>query len=180
MTMEKKTKKIIAFMMTALLSVMVLTACSSSDSPKSSADDSNTTASQALTKDEYVEKVKSLSTEISEVTAKYSTDMQSTDQATVADATKKLIGEIKPIYEELGNLNAPEEFASQQEKIKSGCTASVETLDLSLELIQLGLGETQASAEDLTAKMTELNSKITELSSQAQGLTTALQEVMAS
>ena len=33
MTMEKKTKKIIAFMMTALLSVMVLTACSSSDSP---------------------------------------------------------------------------------------------------------------------------------------------------
>ena len=146
MTMEKKTKKIIAFMMTALLSVMVLTACSSSDSPKSSADDSNTTASQALTKDEYVEKVKSLSTEISEVTAKYSTDMQSTDQATMADATKKLIGEIKPIYEELGNLNAPEEFASQQEKIKSGCTASVETLDLSLELIQLGLGETQASA----------------------------------
>ena len=176
MTMEKKTKKIIAFMMTALLSVMVLTACSSSDSPKSSADDSNTTASQALTKDEYVEKVKSLSTEISKVTAKYSTDMQSTDQATMADATKKLIGEIKPIYEELGNLNAPEEFASQQEKIKSGCTASVETLDL----IQLGLGETQASAEDLTAKMTELNSKITELSSQAQGLTTALQEVMAS
>ena len=82
MTMEKKIKKIIAFMMTALLSVMVLTACSSSDSPKSSADDSNTTASQALTKDEYVEKVKSLSTEISEVTAKYSTDMQSTDQAT--------------------------------------------------------------------------------------------------
>ena len=74
MTMEKKIKKIIAFMMTALLSVMVLTACSSSDSPKSSADDSNTTASQALTKDEYVEKVKSLSTEISEVTAKYSTD----------------------------------------------------------------------------------------------------------
>ena len=178
MTMEKKIKKIIAFMMTALLSVMVLTACSSSDSPKSSADDSNTTASQTLTKDEYVEKVKSLSTEISEVTAKYSTDMQST--ATMADATKKLIGEIKPIYEELGNLNAPEEFASQQEKIKSGCTASVETLDLSLELIQLGLGETQASAEDLTAKMTELNSKITELSSQAQGLTTALQEVMAS
>ena len=165
MTMEKKIKKIIAFMMTALLSVMVLTACSSSDSPKSSADDSNTTASQALTKDEYVEKVKSLSTEISEVTAKYSTDMQSTDQATMADATKKLIGEIKPIYEELGNLNAPEEFASQQEKIKSGCTASVET---------------QASAEDLTAKMTELNSTITELSSQAQGLTTALQEVMAS
>ena len=53
----------------------------------------------------------------------------------MADATKKLIGEIKPIYEELGNLNAPEEFASQQEKIKSGCTASVETLDLSLELI---------------------------------------------
>lgn len=105
MTMEKKIKKIIAFMMTALLSVMVLTACSSSDSPKSSADDSNTTASQALTKDEYVEKVKSLSTEISEVTAKYSTDMQSTDQATMADATKKLIGEIKPIYEELGNLN---------------------------------------------------------------------------
>ena len=83
-------------------------------------------------------------------------------------------------FGELGNLNAPEEFASQQEKIKSGCTASVETLDLSLELIQLGLGETQASAEDLTAKMTELNSKITELSSQAQGLTTALQEVMAS
>ena len=95
--------------------------------------------------------------------------MQSTDQATMADATKKLIGEIKPIYEELGNLNAPEEFASQQEKIKSGCTASVETLDLSLELIQLGLGETQASAEDLTAKMTELNSKITELEQSGAG-----------
>ena len=177
MTIGKKTKKVTALVMTALMSVMVLTACAGSDPQKSSADNPNT-ASQALSKDEYVEKVKSLSMSISEVTEKYSADMQSTDQNTMAEATKKLIGEIKPIYEELGSLNAPSEFSSQQEKIKSGCAASVETLDLSLELIQLGLGETQGSAEDITAKITELNGKIGELSSQAQGLTTALQEVM--
>lgn len=172
-----KAKKITALALTLLMSLTVLTACGDQKTPASSADQQKT-ESQVLTKDEYVEKVKNLSMEVSEITNKYSADIQSSDVNAAADATSQLIGEIKPIYEEMGALNAPEEFASQQSTIKAGCDASVEILNLSLELIDLGRGKIEGNEEEIANKVTELNSKITDLTSQAQEMTAAITEVI--
>ena len=170
-----KAKKITALALTLLMSLTVLTACGDQKTPAFSADQQK---KQVLTKDEYVEKVKNLSMEVSEITNKYSADIQSSDVNAAADATSQLIAEIKPIYEEMGALNAPEEFASQQSTIKAGCDASVEILNLSLELIDLGRGKIEGNEEEIANKVTELNSKITDLTSQAQEMTAAITEVI--
>ncbi len=132
-----------------------------------------------MNRDEYIDRVIYLSDEISEITDRYSVDLDSDDTAIVTEATREMIGEMKPVYVQLGQLPAPEEFSSQQERIKEGCDASVEALDLSLELLDLGQGNTQGedNAQKVTDKIKELSTKMIELEDQASGLTTAITEV---
>lgn len=174
---SKETKKFIALTLTVLMSITILTSCGGQKSPSSSADPQKT-ESQVLSKEEYVDKVKSSSNEISEISNKYSADMQSSDTNTAADATTAFVNEIRPIYEELAALNAPEEFSSQQGKIKKGCEASLEILDLSVELIELGRGDIQGKEEEIAEKVTQINSKMSELMDQAQDMTSAINEVV--
>ena len=132
-----------------------------------------------LDRDEYIDRVIYLSDEISEITNRYSVDLDSGDTTVVTEATREMIGEMKPVYVQLGQLMAPEEFSSQQAKIKEGCDASVEALDLSLELLDLGQGHAQGedNAQRVTEKIKELSTKMIELEDQASGLTTAITEV---
>ena len=114
-----KAKKITALALTLLMSLTVLTACGDQKTPASSADQQKT-ESQVLTKDEYVEKVKNLSMEVSEITNKYSADIQSSDVNAAADATSQLISEIKPIYEEMGSSQCSGRIRFSAEYDKSG------------------------------------------------------------
>lgn len=174
--MKKNLKKVFACCMVLVMAMAVFTACGEKSGGNGGS--SEPEKKTELTKEEYQAKITDISGQISEITSKYSADMNSGDVEKVASATKSMIDEIKPLYTELGNLAAPAEFKDQQATIKEGCDASIKTLDLSLELIELSTNADQANAEDITAKMQELTSQMTELQEKAASLTTALQEVL--
>ena len=102
---------------------------------------------------------------INEISDKIDDAMSDADNTT-PDGIKKYINIIEPLYEELSNLNAPDEFKDIQEIIKSGCKASLEILDLSRQIL-----------ED-PSKAIELTEKIADLQSQVSDFGSALQEVI--
>lgn len=177
--MKKNLKKVFACCLVLVMAMAMFTACGDKNGGNSGNSGSSEPEKKTeLTKEEYQAKITDISGQISEITSKYSADMNSGDVTKVAAATKSMIDEMKPLYTELGDLAAPAEFKDQQTTIKEGCDASLETLDLSLELIELSTNADSANTEDITAKMQELTSQMTELQEKATALTTALQEVL--
>lgn len=174
--MKKNLKKVFACCLVLVMAMAMFTACG--EKAGGNGGSSEPEKKTELSKEDYQAKITDISGQISEITSKYSADMNSGDVAKVAEATKAMIAEMKPLYTELGDLAAPAEFKDQQATIKEGCDASLKTLDLSLELIELSMDADQPDAENITTKMQELTSQMTELQEKAASLTTALQEVL--
>ncbi len=178
--MKKNLKKILVFGLTILMSMAMLTACGGDGNNGNSSDTPSSGQSSAspLTKDEYIQQITDISTQITEISSKYSDDMNSGDTTKTAEATRNMVAELKPLYDQLSNLSAPEEFAEQQSRITEGCEASLEALDLSLEVIDLSLSSDGSDVTDATAKMQELTDQINSLEEKANAMQTALTEIM--
>lgn len=123
------------------------------------------TASGELTEDGYVEKVNSIMAEVQKQSTELMAGIDVTDTDSVATATKDLIGTVKPMYEELANLQAPAKYADAQAKMKSGADASVQLLQLSLDVL-----ESQGDPD----KVAELQEKMAELGILAQDINSAM------
>ena len=98
-------------------------------------------------------------------------------QGALASLTET-VNQMRPLYEELANLPAPEAFAEAQAKIKEGSEASIEILDLTLEMMELA--SNPDTMEEAQEKMTELTEKMNSYSDQASKLTEGLTEVLGS
>ncbi len=170
--MKRNRKKIWSCLVMILLFASVLSACGNNSAGSGSSQDESS-ADAPMTKEEYVAEVNSICDEILTVSSKYEDDMNSGDVAQALEATKSMVGEIRPLYVDLGELKAPAEFEEQQSKIKDGCDASVEVLDLSVQLMEME--DADQSQEDIQS----ISERITELSPKLSDLNTVLSEVRA-
>lgn len=117
-------------------------------------------AGDALSEEDYMAKIGELSGKIATESAPYAT-IDTTDLATAIPQVQEMGKALKPLYEELANLQAPEKYAEAQAKIKSGASASAELLEISLEILENG-------GDD--AKVAELQEKYANLQTAANDL----------
>ena len=143
-------------------------------------DDKQDTGSETLTEEEYKAKITEIGNKVSELTQDVTAaQSQATEdpQGALASLTET-VNQMRPLYDELANLPAPEKFAEAQAKIKEGSEASIEILDLTLEMMELA--SNPDTMEEAQEKMTELTEKMTSYSDQASKLTEGLTEVLGS
>ena len=143
-------------------------------------DDKQDTDSETLTEEEYKAKITEIGNKVGELTQDVTAaQSQATEdpQGALASLTET-VNQMRPLYEELANLPAPEVFAEAQAKIKEGSEASIEILDLTLEMMELA--SNPDTMEEAQEKMTELTEKMNSYSDQASKLTEGLTEVLGS
>ncbi len=143
-------------------------------------DDKQDTGSETLTEEEYKAKITEIGNKVGELTQDVTAaQSQATEdpQGALASLTET-VNQMRPLYEELANLPAPEAFAEAQAKIKEGSEASIEILDLTLEMMELA--SDPDTMEEAQEKMTELTEKMNSYSDQASKLTEGLTEVLGS
>ncbi len=159
--MKGRTLKSLICLVSLCAVVLLMTACgdntggnggSSADEPKAQ-----------LTKEEYLSEVNSKCDEIAELSMQYQADVDMNDLEKALSATKSMVENVKPLYEELGALNAPAEFQDKQKEIKEGCDASAELLELSLQLIEMESAQDVTEIQSITDKIQELTPKVTQL-----------------
>ena len=169
-------KTLVLTLVLAMVMAFTLAGCGGGDDGGKDADKGG-----ALSEKDYVAKVSELYGNIESTSADAMAGVDTTDTQAVIDATQQMINDVKPIFEELGGLQAPEKYADQQAKIKAGCEASVKTLDLSLELTEMAVDAQngKVSAEDTQKKTQEITSQMAELQAVAADFSTAIAEVMA-
>lgn len=133
---------------------------------------------EALSEEDYKAKITEIGNKVAELTndVNAAQTKASTDPEGAINDLIDIVAEMKPLYQELADLKAPEKFVEAQKKIKSGCEASVEMLDLTVEMMELAVDPEQA--DKAQEKLTELTEKMTEYQADAQTLTEGLQEVM--
>lgn len=193
---SKTMKKLMALLMAAAM-MLSLSACSKDEEPKDDGGDKPGVADsdkkddvkndneepkddggEALSEEDYKAKITDIGNKVAELTN--DVNAAQTKAATDPEGAIKdlidIVDEMKPLYQELADLKAPEKFAAAQAKIKSGCKASVEMLDLTVEMMQLAVDPEQA--DKAQEKLTELTEKMTEYQADAQTLTEGLTEVM--
>ena len=195
---SKTMKKLMALLMAAAMTLS-LSACSK-DEPKDDGgnnpgvsdadkkddannqdnkqDDKQDEGGEALSEEDYKAKITEIGNKVAELTndVNAAQTKASTDPEGAINDLIDIVAEMKPLYQELANLKAPEKFADAQAKIKSGCEASVEMLDLTVEMMELAVDPDQA--DKAQEKLTELTEKMTEYQADAQTLTEGLTEVM--
>ena len=133
-----------------------------------------------LTEEEYKAKITEIGNKVGELTEDVTAaQSQATEEPQGAlTSLTETVNQMRPLYDELANLAAPENFADAQAKIKEGAEASVEILDLTLEMMELA--SNPDTIEEAQTKMTELTEKMTSYSDQASKLTEGLTEVLGS
>lgn len=190
---SKTMKKLMALLMAAAM-MLSLAACSK-DEPKNDGNDTpgvsdsdkkddkkeadkKDEGGDALSEEDYKAKITEIGNKVAELTndVNAAQTKASTDPEGAINDLIDIVAEMKPLYQELADLKAPEKFAEAQKKIKSGCEASVEMLDLTVEMMELAVDPEQA--DKAQEKLTELTEKMTEYQADAQTLTEGLQEVM--
>lgn len=129
----------------------------------------------ALSDEDYKAKVEEIYNGITATSTELMAAVDQTDVEATMEAMTTLVTTVKPMYEELAGLVAPETYAEAQAQIKSGADASVELLNLTLEMLALGDGASDADAE---AKVAELQEKMTSFTTSAQDLTTGITTVL--
>ena len=191
---SKSMKKLMALLMAAAM-MLSLAACSKDEEPK---DDGGSTpgvsdndkkdehgtpddtqdSGEALSEEDYKAKITEIGNKVTELTndVNAAQTKAATDPEGAINDLIDVVAEMKPLYQELADLKAPEKFAAAQAKIKSGCEASVEMLDLTVEMMELAVDPEQA--DKAQEKLAELTEKMTEYQSDAQTLTEGLTEVM--
>ncbi|MBC8536214.1 hypothetical protein [Feifania hominis] len=161
--MKTTIKRLSCVLMAAVL-LVALCACGGSGDGK-------------LSEKDYLAKVTEISTSISDITNSGMGDVDQSDPQAMLDASKDMLDKMRPLYEELGGLQAPDKFADAQSKIKAGCDANLKVLDLSVELYEIALdpdvsdADKQAKALELTEEMTSLTDTVSDF---AEGLTEVL------
>ena len=190
---SKTMKKLMALLMAAAM-MLSLAACSK-DEPKNEGNDTpgvsdgdkkddnkeadkKDEGGEALSEEDYKAKITEIGNKVAELTndVNAAQTKASTDPEGAINDLIDIVAEMKPLYQELADLKAPEKFVEAQKKIKSGCEASVEMLDLTVEMMELAVDPEQA--DKAQEKLTELTEKMTEYQADAQTLTESLQEVM--
>ena len=180
---SKSMKKLMALLMAAAM-MLSLAACSKDEEPKddggstpgvsdndkkdeNGTQDDKQDSGEALSEEDYKAKITEIGNKVTELTndVNAAQTKAATDPEGAINDLIDVVAEMKPLYQELADLKAPEKFAAAQAKIKSGCDASVEMLDLE-------------QADKAQEKLAELTEKMTEYQSDAQTLTEGLTEVM--
>lgn len=127
--------------------------------------------------DDYKAKVTEIYQTIETESQTYASSLDPNDIEGMVSTTKEFAEKMKPYYDQLAALEAPEEFKDEQAKIKAGAEASSEMLDLSVELFKLqGDPDAAAKAQD---KVTELTTKMSDLTAKAQDFEAAINTVTA-
>lgn len=177
--MKHNLKKIFAAFCLAAVMATALTGCGGGDKPAASgagSAGSSASVTAELSEEEYVTKVKDFYEDVTKISTEAMSGVDATDPKATIDATKGMIEQVTPLYEELGALNAPAAYKDQQAKIKAGCDASVETLQLSMEMLEMSTSGDTSSA-DAQAKLTELTEKMQGLTAVLTDFQTALTEI---
>ena len=191
---SKSMKKLMALLMAAAM-MLSLAACSKDEEPKddggstpgvsdnykkdeNGTQDDKQDSGEALSEEDYKAKITEIGNKVTELTndVNAAQTKAATDPEGAINDLIDVVAEMKPLYQELADLKAPEKFAAAQAKIKSGCEASVEMLDLTVEMMELAVDPEQA--DKAQEKLAELTEKMTEYQSDAQTLTEGLTEVM--
>ncbi len=191
---SKSMKKLMALLMAAAMTLS-LAACSKDEEPKddggstpgvsdndkkdeNGTQDDKQDSGEALSEEDYKAKITEIGNKVTELTndVNAAQTKAATDPEGAINDLIDVVAEMKPLYQELADLKAPEKFAAAQAKIKSGCEASVEMLDLTVEMMELAVDPEQA--DKAQEKLAELTEKMTEYQSDAQTLTEGLTEVM--
>lgn len=168
----KKLLKKLGIISLILMLVFSLGACG--EDSTGNKDDGQKSSAQ-MTEDDYKAKVEEIYNSITVASQEAMTGIDTTDLEATVTATKSLLVKVRPLYEELGGLNAPDAFKSSQEKIKTGADASLELLDLSAEMFDMQANPDQ---EKISEKLTELTEQMANFQTKAQDLATGLEEVM--
>ena len=191
---SKSMKKLMALLMAAAM-MLSLAACSKDEEPKddggstpgvsdndkkdeNGTQDDKQDSGEALSEEDYKAKITEIGNKVTELTndVNAAQTKAATDPEGAINDLIDVVAEMKPLYQELADLKAPEKFAAAQAKIKSGCEASVEMLDLTVEMMELAVDPEQA--DKAQEKLAELTEKMTEYQSDAQTLPEGLTEVM--
>ena len=169
----------------ALVLSLSLTACSPKEEASTGDDTTNTEqsaepeASADLSDEDYVAKVTELYTAIQTDSLAAMEGVDQTDMTQMVDATKKMVENVKPYYDELATLKTSGQYKEAQEQITTGAVASSKMLDISLELMEMGTNPGSASEEELQKKAEELQAQVATFSTDAQMLATGISTVMA-
>ena len=187
-----KLKRLAALLLAAGM-VLTLVGCSKDDGKTNEPNTSNSQSgekenntnkepeengSKTLSEEEYKAKITEIGNKVGELTNDVTAaqSQASEDPQGALASLTETVNQMRPLYEELANLAAPEAFADAQAKIREGSEASVEILDLTLEMMELA--SNPDTAEEAQAKMEELTEKMTSYSDQASKLTEGLTEVL--
>lgn len=78
-----------------------------------------------MSEEEYKAKVQEIGEKITELSSDVTSleSQASTDPQGAIDGLTEIINEMRPLYDELANLKAPEKYADAQAKIKEGSSA---------------------------------------------------------
>lgn len=158
-----KRKLLTKFCIIASIITISFAGCKGDNSNKQQSDDTSINENEEnkrLTPEEYKEKINEIYTSIQTEIESAATNLNSTDLITSNNARKALSEKLKPIYEQLTVLNAPEDYTEAQEKIKVGAETAIEALNLSIQMINLGTEVTTEQQAELTAQMDNLIEKM--------------------
>lgn len=172
--MSKLLKKLGVATLTLML-VFSLAACGGDSTGGGDVANNDQPAGQ-MSEEDYKAKVEEIYTSITTISQEEMSAVDPSDMDSTVTAMTSMIEKVRPLYAELGELQAPDSFKSSQEKIKSGTDASVALLDLSMEMFEMQ--SNPPDAETAAAKIKELTDKTAEFQTKAQDLTTGLSEVL--
>ena len=172
-------KRVLALFIVSIMAFSIA-GCSSGGETTSQTTDTTqeTTETTAMTEEEYISKVTEINESIASESLAAMSGVDTSDMNALVDATKKMAEALKPYYEELAGLQAPEKFADAQEKIKVGAEASIEVLNTSIEMFDLVVNGEITDMDEMTAKTEELEAKLTEFQVKAADLEAGLSEVL--
>lgn len=111
----KNLKRIMVLTMVFVIALTGLTACGKKNAKQ-------------LTKDQYVEAITRIYNEIGTTMNEIYTTTDATTTEGKDEYAKKIKEQIVPLFEEIGALNAPDEFKEDQEKIRKGAEVTIEIL----------------------------------------------------
>lgn len=121
----------------------------------------STVSSVELTEDEkaYVDEIQTIYSDIQVITSEIAQSLNPEDLDAVREAMKTMIDKTKPLYEQMGKLEAPAKFAEAQKKISEGVEASIRVLEISAETMSLTENDTE-KGNALVAEANELQPKL--------------------
>lgn len=161
--MKRFSIKKASVLVASLVMAVSITACGKEPSKGGEGEQTKVEAGAQLTEDEYKEKVQTLYDDIQNTSTEMLANLDQTDPEKSLESMKAMLEAVKPMYEELGALQAPDSFKDAQTKIKNGVDATVEMLDLTLEISASNMAQDDKKLQELQTKIGEVASKVGDL-----------------